>query len=69
MGDRKEENSEVTEQLGTPLTASGPDPIRKTSREQPGFGWRLSDDARRDIEEIEENARMSELNCGAFALR
>jgi hypothetical protein len=47
--------SELLKMLGVPLRLSV-EPIQRVSDNDPGFGWRLSDAARRDIEEIERHA-------------
>ena len=41
--------------FGTPIRPFGPAPIKDVS--SPGFGWKLSEVARKDIEAIEENSR------------
>lgn len=70
MGEQRGRDSDVpTVQLGTPLPASGPEPLKQDRDHEPGFGWQLSDEARRDIEEIEANLRASERRCGALILR
>jgi hypothetical protein len=43
--------------FGTPIQPFGPPPIRDVS--SPGFGWKLSEAARKNIEAIEENSRMA----------
>lgn len=43
------------EVLGIPLLPCGPAPIEPKSDRDPGFGWRLSDAARRQIEEVERH--------------
>jgi hypothetical protein len=56
-------------QLGTPITPSGPDPIPNESIKDPGFGEKLSDDARKDIKRIEANVRSAEQRTGSFIVR
>ncbi|HEY2357775.1 MAG TPA: hypothetical protein VGH86_10025 [Phenylobacterium sp.] len=55
--------------LGTPLSPRLPDPIPKTDDKTPGYGWTLSDQAKRDIEQIEANAREAEARAGSLFLR
>jgi hypothetical protein len=59
----------TAKRLGTPLSPRLPEPIQKTDDKTPGYGWTLSDQARRDIEKIEENARDAELRSGSLFLR
>jgi hypothetical protein len=55
--------------LGTPLSPQTPPPIKKKDEKSPGFGWQLSDGARRSIESIEANARDAEQRSGSIVLR
>lgn len=59
----------TAKQLGVPLSPQSPEPIQKRDDKTPGYGWRLSDEARRDIEEIEANARSAEQRSGSVILR
>ena len=59
----------MAKQLGNPLSPQSPQPIKEEDKKAPGFGWRLSDGARRDIEEIEANARSAEQRSGSLILR
>lgn len=44
--------------LGTPITAPGPKPLPQApDQTTPGFGWKLSAEAQRDIDAIEHNSR------------
>lgn len=60
----------ATERLGLLLLPEGMDPVKREEQDnEPGFGWVLSDNAKRDIEEIESNLRSAELRTGALILR
>lgn len=59
----------TAKRLGIPLSPRLPEPIQKTDDKTPGYGWTLSDQARRDIEKIEANARDAELRSGSLFLR
>lgn len=59
----------TAKQLGTPLAPKSPEPLKQQDSKTPGFGWELSDTARKDIEEIEANAREAEQRIGALTLR
>lgn len=57
-------------ELGTPITPTGSTPIvRAADADAPGFGWQLSEDAQRDIREIEENVNAAQHMSGALLLR
>ena len=46
--------------LGTPIKPFGPAPLVQTPEQTaPGFGWKLSPEAQRDIDAIENNRRMA----------
>ena len=51
-------------QLGKPFDLPRPEPIKDHGEGAPGYGWQLSDEARRDIEEIEANVRQAEQMAG-----
>jgi hypothetical protein len=60
----------ATERLGVPLSPEGMLPLTKQEDEkEPGFGWVLSDPARRAIDAIEENLRAAEQRTGSVILR
>jgi hypothetical protein len=60
----------ATERLGIPLSPEGPDAILRDEHEkEPGFGWVLSDPAKRAIDAIEENLRSAEQRTGSIVLR
>lgn len=60
----------ATERLGVPLSPEGPGPVQKEEHEkEPGFGWVLSDPAKRAIDSIEENLRSAEQRTGSIVLR
>lgn len=46
---------DIAGRVGVPVRPLSPDPIPKTDDRSPGYGWRMSDAARRDIDEIERN--------------
>ncbi len=43
--------------LGVPIGPFGPKPLSEANSGHSAFGWKLSDKAKRDIEEIDRNAR------------
>ena len=55
--------------IGTPISIPRPEPIKELRLTSAGFGWRLSDDAKRDIEAIEANVRQAEQGAGALLVR
>lgn len=60
----------ATERLGVPLSPEGMAPVKKEEQnKEPGFGWVLSDSAKRNIEEIEANLRSAEQRTGSVVLR
>lgn len=52
--------------LGVPLLPACPPPIERVDDHTPGYGWRLSDAARRDIEAIKANARRAMRMLGGY---
>lgn len=49
-----------------PLKPSGSDAIGQCGPNDPGFGWKLSDKARRDIEAIDDNIRSAPFRLRDF---
>ena len=66
---RAKQQESLMKKLGTPLKAFGPEPLAKEKSGHPAFGWKLSDEARRDIEAIENNARTSLHRIGHIIVR
>ena len=53
--------------LGRPIAFDRPEPTQEAAPGAPTFEWRLSDEAKRDIEAIETNARSGDaVVTGAF---
>lgn len=55
--------------LGKLIKPSGPEPIPADSIKDQGFGERLSESARKDIQKIEANVRSAEQRSGSLILR
>ncbi|MCP3414235.1 hypothetical protein NLM16_08995 [Bradyrhizobium brasilense] len=59
----------MPDQFGTPVKIPGPDPIPADKLPSPRLGETLTDAARRDVEQIQENLRHAERRIGSFLLR
>lgn len=60
----------TVERLGVPLKPEGMGPVtNEQDDKEPGFGWVLSDAAKRKIESVEENLRAAEQRIGSVVLR
>ena len=55
----------TTKRFGNPPQRPSMNEALSTDGERPGLGWRVSDQAQRDIEEIEANSRAAEQQSGS----
>jgi hypothetical protein len=57
------------ESLGKPIVLAHAEPVQPRGGREPGFGWQISEQTRKDLEAIDANVRKAEQSAGSFIVR